>query len=85
MSVPLIGDSGPRGAVVLMREVDQPPFTDADLELVEDFARQATVALELAEARSARDRLAHIEAREMVARELHDDVIQRLFAVGLSL
>jgi GAF domain-containing protein len=85
MSVPLVGDSGPRGAVTLVREPDQPPFSDSDLELVEDFARQATVALELAEARSARYRLAHTEVQEAIARNLHDHVIQRLFATGLSL
>ncbi len=85
MAVPLMGDSGPRGAVSLMRELGQPPFTAGDLELVEDFARQATVALEMAEARSARARLKHTEEREEVARNLHDHVIQQLFAVGLSL
>jgi GAF domain-containing protein len=85
MSVPLVGDSGPRGAVTLVREPDQPAFSDSDLELVEDFARQATVALELAEARSAKYRLAHTEVQEAIARNLHDHVIQRLFATGLSL
>ena len=85
MAVPLIGDIGARGAVTLVREVGEPLFSDSDLELVEDFARQATVALELAEARSARYRLDVSVAREEVARELHDHVIQRLFAVGLSL
>jgi len=85
MAVPLVGASGPRGAVTLVRELGQPTFSAGDLELVEDFARQATVALELAEARSARHRLEHTEAQEAVARELHDHVMQRLFAVGLSL
>jgi GAF domain-containing protein len=85
MSVPLLGDSGPRGAVTLVRGPGQPPFSHGDLELVEDFARKATVALELAEARSARYRLGHAETQEAIARNLHDHVIQRLFATGLSL
>lgn len=85
MSVPLVGASGPRGAVTLLREPGQCTFSASDLELVEDFARQATVALELAEARSARHRLEHTEAQEAIARDLHDHVMQRLFAVGLSL
>jgi signal transduction histidine kinase len=85
MSVPLVGGSGPRGAVSLVRELGQPPFSDSDLEIVEDFARQATVALEMAEARSAWVRMHDAETREAIARDLHDDVMQRLFAVGLSL
>jgi len=84
MSVPLVGDSGPRGAVTLCRQSGQPLFIPGDLQLVEDFARQATVAPELAEARADRTRLEQTVAREAIARNLHDHVIQRLFAVGLS-
>jgi signal transduction histidine kinase len=71
--------------VTLFRKSGQPLFSPGDLQLVEDFARQATVALELAEARADRTRLEQTVAREAIARNLHDHVIQRLFAVGLSL
>jgi len=43
------------------------------------------VALEWAEARSDQNRLEQTQTREAIARDLHDHVIQRLFAVGLSL
>jgi signal transduction histidine kinase len=53
--------------------------------MAETFARQATIALELADARAAQQHLAALEDRDRIARDLHDHVIQRLFAVGLGL
>jgi two-component system, NarL family, sensor histidine kinase DevS len=49
------------------------------------FASQASVALELANARSDQQRVALLEDRDRIARDLHDHVIQQLFAIGLSL
>jgi signal transduction histidine kinase len=49
------------------------------------FANQASVALELARARSDQQRAALLDERERIAADLHDHVIQRLFASGLSL
>jgi len=54
----------------------------ADLEL---FGVQAAVALELAERRRQAERFAVIEDRDRIARDLHDLVIQRLFATGMLL
>jgi PAS domain S-box-containing protein len=53
--------------------------------LLSRFADQAGLALELAQARSDQRRLAVSEDRERIARDLHDRVIQRLFAVGMKL
>jgi signal transduction histidine kinase len=50
-----------------------------------DFASQASVALELAAGRVDRQRLAILEDRSRIARDLHDNVIQRLFGAGMSL
>jgi GAF domain-containing protein len=83
MAVPLKGEAGVHGALVASR-TDDPPFTEVDLELAETFATQATLALELAEARLDRHRLAVVEDRSRIARDLHDQVIQKLFAVGLT-
>ena len=60
-------------------------YTPTDIGLVEAFAGQA--ALAMARARSQRDRslLAVLEDRDRIARDLHDLVIQRLFATGLRL
>ena len=54
-------------------------------DLVRIFAAQATLALERAQAQHDRDTLAVLEDRDRIARDLHDLVIQRLFATGLQL
>jgi signal transduction histidine kinase len=49
------------------------------------FANHASTALELADARTSEQRVLLLEDRERIARDLHDHVIQELFAIGLSL
>ena len=49
------------------------------------FANQASVAIELADARAEQQRAALLDDRDRIAADLHDHVIQRLFAAGLSL
>ena len=48
------------------------------------FANHAAVALELADARADQQRVVLLEDRDRIARDLHDHVIQRLFAAGLT-
>jgi signal transduction histidine kinase len=60
-------------------------FTDVDEELVVGLAAAAGVAIENASLHSRVNELALVEDRERIARDLHDTVIQRLFATGLSL
>jgi len=55
------------------------------VQLTETFAEQAAVAVEHARLQQELDRLAVLEDRERIAKELHDGVIQALFAVGLGL
>ena len=54
-------------------------------ELPASFARQAALALQVSQAREDQQRLAVLEDRDRIGRDLHDLVIQRLFAVGLGL
>ncbi len=84
MAVPLTGAGETRGAIVVGRLTHQTSFTQADLEMAEAFAEQAALALELTDARANRERLAALENRDRIARDLHDHVIQRLFAAGLT-
>jgi len=60
-------------------------FTDVDEELVLGLASAAGVAIENARASQQAQRLHLLEDQERIARDLHDTVIQRLFATGLSL
>jgi signal transduction histidine kinase len=56
-----------------------------ELLLLSSFAAQAGLALERAQAREDREQLLVLSDRERIARDLHDVVIQRLFATGLQL
>ena len=60
-------------------------FTDVDEELVVALAAAAGVAIENARLHARLQDLAVLHDRERIARDLHDTVIQRLFATGLSL
>jgi signal transduction histidine kinase len=84
MALPLTGDWSSRGAIVVGRLASRAPFNQADLEMAEAFAEQAALALELAEARADQQQLTVFEDRDRIARDLHDHVIQRLFASELG-
>jgi signal transduction histidine kinase len=60
-------------------------FASIDPELPAAFAEQAALALQVTKAREDQARLAVFEDRDRIARDLHDLVIQRLFAIGLGL
>lgn len=60
-------------------------FTDVDEELVVGLAAAAGVAIENARLHAKLHDMAVVEDRERIARDLHDTVIQRLFATGMSL
>ena len=64
---------------------DGPRIDDDAVRLLQTFADQAGLALERARAQADRSRLAIFEDRDRIARDLHDLVIQRLFATGLGL
>jgi signal transduction histidine kinase len=85
MALPLRGETAPRGAIVAGRIMPHAAFTEADLDMAETFAGQAAIALELSDARANQQRLGVLEDRDRIASDLHDHVIQRLFAAGLSL
>jgi len=85
MALPLVSDGGPRGVIVVGRIEARPRFTQAELDLAGGFAAQAALALELADARADQQRLSVVEDRNRIARDLHDHVVQRLYATGLGL
>ncbi len=60
-------------------------FTDEDVRVVEAFAGHAGIAMENARLHEQVQRLAVVEERERIGRDLHDGIIQAIYAVGLSL
>ena len=85
MAIPLQGSSEIRGVMTIARLAGRATFTETDLVLAAGFASHASVALELADFRRAERRLMLLEDRERIARDLHDHVIQELFAIGIGL
>ncbi|MBC3193313.1 GAF domain-containing protein [Pseudonocardia sp. C8] len=73
------------GVLIAQRDPAGPPFRPSELPLLVSFADQAALALELGEKQRAQQQLAVLADRDRIARDLHDHVIQRLFAVGLNL
>jgi signal transduction histidine kinase len=85
MLVPLIGTDRLLGALLLCRASGRPPFNQTELALAGGFATQAAMAVEFAQARADQERMLVLADRHRIARDLHDQVIQRLFATGLRL
>ena len=73
------------GVIAVARNPSQPPFEPDYLELVSDFASHAAMALTLAASRDRARELTILADRERIAHDLHDHVIQRLFAAGMDL
>jgi len=82
---PLGAPGNVRGVLTVGRHQGATPFPPAQADVVASFAAQAGVALELAASRDEAQRLSLYEDRDRIARDLHDLVIQRLYATGMSL
>ncbi|MFG2720977.1 GAF domain-containing protein [Streptomyces sp. NPDC048416] len=73
------------GTLALPRRRGARPYTAVDRLLASQFASQAALALVLADAQHNREQLAVYEDRDRIARDLHDLVVQRLFATEMML
>ncbi|HET9733465.1 MAG TPA: PAS domain S-box protein [Acidimicrobiales bacterium] len=82
---PLSTQDGPMGALVVARPRDADPFSEAEIAAAGSFASAAAVGLELGAARAELEDLHILAEHERIGRDLHDTVIQRLFALGMSL
>jgi signal transduction histidine kinase len=83
--MPLVSEQQTMGVIVLARSESQQPFDASYLELARDFAGHAAIALTLSTAREYARELSVLADRERIARDLHDRVIQRVFAVAIDL
>ncbi|MDV9192725.1 GAF domain-containing protein [Streptomyces sp. SR27] len=85
MMLPLQSGGKLIGTLALPRRRGAEPYSAVDRLLASQFASQAALALVLADARHDRERLAVYEDRDRIARDLHDLVVQRLFATEMML
>ncbi|MCX4551298.1 MULTISPECIES: GAF domain-containing protein [unclassified Streptomyces] len=85
MMLPLQSGGKLIGTLALPRRRSGRPYNAADRTLALQFASQAALALVLADAQHNREQLAVYEDRDRIARDLHDLVVQRLFATEMML
>ncbi len=83
--LPLCTAEAAAGVLVVLRRSGARPFTAEQLDMMAAFADQAALAWQLAISQRRMRELDVLTDRDRIARDLHDHVIQRLFAVGLAL
>ena len=83
--LPLRATDAVAGVLVAVRAVGSQPFNNEQLDMMAAFADQAALAWQLASTQRQMRELSILTDRDRIARDLHDHVIQRLFAVGLAL
>jgi two-component system, NarL family, sensor histidine kinase DevS len=83
--LPMLAESGPVGSLVVARSTGAPAFSPSEVNAAEVFASAAAIVLALDTARQALEETRLISEHERIARDLHDTVIQRLFALGMGL
>ncbi len=86
LAVPIgTGEGDVRGVVLVAREAERPVFSGKETEMLQGFAAQAAIAMELAERRKDAEQIAVLQDRDRIARDLHDLAIQRISATGMTL
>jgi len=77
--------NGPRGLLAVVRGSGAPPFLADDVDRLTRLAAQTDLAVRLARARTDQYRLALLEERQRIARDLHDTVTQDVIGVGMQI
>jgi signal transduction histidine kinase len=85
LGVPITVKAISVGRLYLTNKIGAGEFSQDDQALVETFALHAGIAIENARLHEQLQRLAVIDERERISKDLHDGIIQNLYAVGLSL
>ncbi|MGN5238798.1 MULTISPECIES: GAF domain-containing protein [unclassified Rhodococcus (in: high G+C Gram-positive bacteria)] len=83
--LPLSATSTITGVLIVTRETGSDPWDDEEIARLESMSNLAAVALEFAEQQRKKRLLDVLADRDRIAQDLHDNVIQRLFATGMSL
>lgn len=85
LGVPVVSGGRSLGNLYLTNKRGAPEFSESDQLLVEMFALRAGIAIENARLHEQVQRLAVVEERERIAKDLHDGIIQAIYGVALSL
>jgi signal transduction histidine kinase len=85
LAVPMRAGEAISGVLLALRRPGAAGFDEHELQVVSSFADQAALALRSAASQVARRELDVLADRDRIARDLHDHVIQRLFAIGLAM
>jgi signal transduction histidine kinase len=85
LGVPILVRGRAIGNLYLTDRADGAPFSEDDQRLVELFATHAGIAMENARLHEQEQRVAILEERQRIGRDLHDGIIQSIYAVGLTL
>jgi two-component system, NarL family, sensor histidine kinase DevS len=85
LGVPITVKGHAVGDLYLTNKRGAPEFSEDDQRLVERFAAHAGLAIETARLSEQVQALAVVEERERIGRDLHDGIIQRIYAVTLGL
>jgi len=85
MLIPVGAPGFSDGILMLGRDAGSDPFDSEAVELISTFAASASAAVRLDDARRASRKAELLEDRDRIGRDMHDKVIGRLFATGMSL
>ena len=78
VAAPIAGGEEMDGVLLVVRAPGRDPFGQVDVEMIDTYARQVGLALQLAQARQDNERRRWVEDRQHIAEDLHDRVIARL-------
>src|SRR5260221_298543 len=85
LGVPIISKGKHLGSLYLSDRIDGEPFSEQDEKLVRLLAGHAAIAIENARLLEELRKLAVIEERDRISMELHDGIIQAIYAIGIKL
>ena len=85
LGVPITHKGKPRGNLYLTDKLDADEFTIDDQTIIEMLAVQAGISIENARLYTTEQQLRIIEERQRIGMDLHDGIIQSIYAVGLTL
>jgi signal transduction histidine kinase len=85
LDVPIVVDGEQMASLDFVREIGSEGYSPSARRLAETLAEQASLAFEQERLRQDNNETALVDDRERIGRDLHDHVVQRLFAAGLGL